>query len=65
MLKIGQKVRIKSSAKRYHGGLGEIRDVDMTPCVGKKYLIERTEKAGLGLQKFWAARGEFEVFEDD
>ena len=61
-LEIGQAVWIKSSAKRYHDGPGIIRQIDPMPNASKRYFIERiSEPPGQGLRKFWAARGEFEL----
>lgn len=58
---IGQIVWIKSSAKRYNAGYGKVIDINSDDSRSQKYLIERTESAGKGLRKFWAARGEFEL----
>lgn len=61
LLAIGQKVWLKPSAKRYHGGAAIIRHIDQRPKVSKRYFVERVKEAGQGMKRLWVARGEFDV----
>lgn len=61
---VGTKVNLIENAKRYHGGLARVADINRSPGCAKPYLLERKFPAGQGKRFFWAARGEFTIAEE-